>query len=312
MTPRLLLISCLLCMVHLVNGQLTYETVFVDYDSAWEFESIRIIPIKAKGQPSGSFSGILTLEKALETGQVTLTERGSASTENVHWVRIRNHSGKPVFVASGEIITGGRQDRMLSKDTVIDPMDKDQYIPAMCVEEGRWSDKEKKFTYYGYSNPSLRKVMDQSGNQVLLWKEIYHQLDSSKIRSPSLAYAAWRYDKKNQVVHSRYLDYFLDKIKNSDSTILGVVCISGDKILGTDIFAAPNLFEDAASSLLSGYIEEALKLNRPAIVPDDLVMNFMDMVLTDEVSQEEYCRKNGKLYKYKGKVFHLNAYHHIQ
>lgn len=301
---RTLFTILFLLTANLLMGQLTYEKVYVDYESAWTYKNMKLIPVRAKGL--GNYpEQVLTLKKAMEQGLVTLSERGSASTENVHWVRVNNRSDKPIFISSGEIVLGGRQDRMLSKDTILVPNGRDQYIPAMCVEENRWSDKEKKFTYHGYSNSRLRRVMDQSGNQVLIWKEVYAQLDSSKIKNPTLAYGALRNDKKNATIHLDYLNYFNSKI---DTTILGVICIAGDKILGTDIFAAPNLFKDAASSILAGYIEDAIVQKQEVKVSDDEIKNFIEPVLVDENSQKNYCDKNGKLFRYKGKVFHLTAY----
>jgi hypothetical protein len=301
---RTLFTILFLLTANLLIGQLTYETVYVDYDSTWTYKNMKLIPVRAKG-PGNYPDQVLTLKKAMEQGLVTLSERGSASTENVHWVRINNRSDKPIFISSGEIVLGGRQDRMLSKDTILIPNGKDQYIPAMCVEENRWSDKEKKFTYHGYSNPRLRRVMNQSGNQVLIWKEVYAQLDSSKIKNPTLAYGALRNDKKNATTHLDYLNYFNSKI---DSTILGVICVAGDKILGSDIFAAPNLFKDAASSILAGYIEDAIVQKSEVGVGDEEIKSFINPVLIDETSQKNYCDKNGKLFRYKGKVFHLTAY----
>lgn len=305
---RTLTLYIALMMVALCGqAQITYETVFIDYDSAILYRNLKVIPVRAKGLPP-STEEVISLNKGLQDGSVVITERGSASTENVHWVRIKNKSGKPLYVASGEIIIGGRQDRMIAKDTILDPTGGDQYIPAMCVEEGRWSNKEKKFEYHGFSNPRLRKVMDQSKNQVLIWKEVYAQLSGSKIKSKTLAYGAWRSNKENHLNQSDYLGCFLEKINPSDSTILGIICISGDKILGTDIFAANNLFMDESSAILAGYIEEAIKTGAEPEVKDGEVELAMYPILNDEISQEEYCRKNGKLYKYKGKVFHVTGY----
>jgi hypothetical protein len=86
--------------------QITYETVYVDYDSAIEFKNLKLIPIRPKQGMGGSHSGIISLSKALEKGMATVSERGTASTENVHYLRIQNHSDKTIYVASGEIITG--------------------------------------------------------------------------------------------------------------------------------------------------------------------------------------------------------------
>ncbi len=91
---------------------------------------------------------------------MTVTERGTTSFENVHWLRFNTHTDKSVYIGGGEIITGGRQDRMIVRDTILNPSDKDQYVPVMCVEEGRWSDKEKKFGYGNYANNGLRKTLE--------------------------------------------------------------------------------------------------------------------------------------------------------
>ncbi|HEY0670127.1 MAG TPA: DUF6569 family protein, partial [Sphingobacteriaceae bacterium] len=158
-----------------VTAQLIYETVWVDYDSAWEYKSLQLVPIRMKG-PGGVSPRMISLSKAIQNGSATISERGSASTENVHWLKIHNKSDQTIFVASGHTFTGGRQDRMITKDTLLEPTGRDQYIPVMCIEEGRWSEKEKKLLYSNYANMKLRQVLDKSKNQVLIWKEIFSQL----------------------------------------------------------------------------------------------------------------------------------------
>lgn len=294
------------------NAQITYENVFVDYDSAFEFRNLKVIPIRTKGPRAGgrfiNSTEIISLQQGLRSGILSISERGTASTENVHWVRLTNKSNKPVFVGSGEILVGGRQDRMITKDTVLIPTEKDQYIPVMCVEEGRWSEKEKKFIYSNYANPRLRKVLDLSKNQVRIWKEISNQLDSNNITSPTLAYAAPHPDKKMLLHKDEYLHYFLDKFRTTDSSVVGFVCVSGTKIIGCDAFSGNNLFYETLDALLQGYIEEAIRFGDIPEVEERFVKTYMDLFMTDEKSQEQYLKKNGKLYKYNEKVFHLTAY----
>lgn len=289
-----------------VSAQITYEQVEVQYDSVWEYKNLRVIPIRSKG--STGDKEIVSLSKAIRNGWVTVTERGTASTENVHWVRINNHSEHPVFISSGEMVAGGRQDRMLAKDTVLIPTGGDQYVPAMCIEEGRWSEKEKKFVYGGYGNPALRKVLDLSRNQVLIWKEVYGQLESGLVKSPTIAYGSKRADKKYLAEEINYFQYFLHRLRNTDSTLVGIVCMSGSRILGTDIFAGNNIFYDEVEALLGGYIEQAHYQGSVPSVPEETLRAYMDLLLMDEASQEAYCRKNGKQFRYEGKVFHVTAY----
>lgn len=308
-------ILLLLWMVKGAQAQLTYHNLTVDYDSTWEHKHLKIIPIRPKGggnghplgMPQQSGRPIISLSEALKLGYVKISERGTASTENVHYLRINNSSDTAVFIASGEVITGGRQDRMVTKDTVLAPTGRDQYIDVMCVEEGRWSKKEKQFGYYGYANPSLRKVLDQSRNQVLVWKEIFGQLEGSAIRSPTLAYAARKQDKKYLLQEIEYFRFFYDKIIK-DSTVTGFVCVSGDKVIGMDVFSGNNLFREELESLLRGYIEEAIVRGSPVTARDTTVKKYLDKILTSERAQEEYLKKNGKIFRYEEKVYHITGY----
>jgi hypothetical protein len=307
--PKKLLIAlfCLMCKV--VPAQLTYQNLQVDYDSAKTYKNLKIIPIRFKGPGDGRLRPeVVSLNKAIQQGIVAVSERGTASTENVHWLRINNNSDKAVFIGSGEVILGGRQDRMVTKDTVLMPSGRDQYIPVMCVEEGRWSDKEKKFGYLSYATPNLRKVLDQSTNQVTVWREIFNHLEYNGIKSPTLAFAARRQDKKFAPQMQEYYNWFIDQIKRSDSTIVGFVAMTGDRVIGCDIYAGTNLFYGQVESLLPGYIEEAISYGKPVTIKDSTVKTYLDKILTDETSQREYLKKNGKIYKYKEKVIHITGY----
>ncbi|MBO9572876.1 MAG: hypothetical protein J7497_11840 [Chitinophagaceae bacterium] len=292
-----------------VSAQLIYETVWVDYDSAWEYKSLKLIPIRPKdlgGKPDPM--KLISLNKAIEQGIATVSERGSASTENVHWLRVKNSSDQSIYVGSGQTFTGGRQDRMVSRDTILKPTGKDQYISVMCIEEGRWSEKEKKLMFSNYANMQLRKVVDKSKNQVLVWKEIFSQLDSSNFSSPTFAYSALRQNKNYIVQETEYLKYFVDKFKKSDSSITGFVCVTGNKVIGCDIFAYKAMFYDELEPLLYGYINEALLYGSEPMLVKDEIKEYMDKILTNETLQDEYCRKNGKIFRVDNKVIHVTAY----
>jgi hypothetical protein len=307
--PKNLLLVLFILIYKLVPAQLTYQTLQVDYDSAKTFKNLKIIPIRFKGPGDGRMRPeVVSLSNAIQQGLAVVSERGTASTENVHWLRINNNSDKAIFVGSGEVILGGRQDRMVTRDTVLMPSRSDQYISVMCVEEGRWSDKEKKFAYFNYATPQLRKVLDQSNNQVVVWREILNHLDFNGVNSPTLAYASRRADKKFAPLVQEYYNYFIDQFKRSDSTITGFVCMSGDKVIGTDIYAGTNLFYGQLEALLPGYIEEAISYGKTVTIKDAKVKEYLDRILTDEESQKAYLKKNGKIYRYKEKVIHITGY----
>jgi hypothetical protein len=295
-------------------AQITYQTVFVDYDSAWQYKNLKVIPIrmaKGAGNPLATqpvAPNVISLGDAINKGIATVSERGTASTESVHWLRINNNSDTPILINSGEIIAGGRQDRMVSKDTILVPNHKDQYISVMCVEEERWTDKQKKFEYSNYANNHLRKVLDETKNQVLIWHEIGNQLEGGGIKNNTLAYLSRNLDKKIMGPGDEYFNFFDEKIKHSDTTIVGFVCVSGDKIIGSDIFASTNLFYWQMEPLLRGYIDDALFYGAPVTLPNEAVQTYMDKILTDEKTQQEFVSKNGKIFRYHNQVIHINTY----
>lgn len=291
------------------QAQLIYETVWVDYDSAVEYKNLQFIPIRTKDRAGKPGPRMMSLSKALQEGVATLSERGTASTENVHWLRINNKSENSIYVASGQTLNGGRQDRMVTRDTVLKPTGgKDQYIAVMCIEEGRWSDKEKKIQYGNYANTSLRQVLNKSKNQVLIWKEIFTQLGAANLNSPTFAYAALSQNKEFQVAENEYLEFFRNKFRNSDSTTTGFICVTGNRILGCEIFAEKQLFYDELEPLLFGYINEAIMRGREPLLVKEQIKEFTDKILTNETLQDEYCKTNGKVTRVNNRVIQVTAY----
>jgi hypothetical protein len=288
--------------------EITYDNVYVDYDSAVEFKNLRIIPIRPKNGFGKKAPKAISLSQAIKQGIAVISERGSASTENVHFLRINNHSDQTIYISSGELISGGRQDRMITRDTLLEPNGRDQYVSVMCVEENRWSEKEKKFAYENFANPALRRVLDVNKNQVLIWQEIAKQLGQSNIQSKSSAYLARNIDKKMVQLNDEYYNYFKQKFKTSDSTIVGFVCMSGDKVIGSDIFASSDLFYNQLDPLLKGYCDEALYVGKPVTITREEEKIYLDKLLTDKMSQEAFLKDNGKIFRQHGQVIHINSF----
>ncbi len=76
----------------------------------------------------------LTLAEALERGTVDVIETGS-----VHRLTVRNRGDLPVFIQRGDIVKGGRQDRVLTVSMLVPAHSKPVPIGSLCVERDRWS-----------------------------------------------------------------------------------------------------------------------------------------------------------------------------
>ena len=302
---------CILLLANHAFAQLTYDHLFVDYDSAVSYKNLRIIPIRYKGtrpDAAAPLQHAVSFDQALKQGLVTVQERGTTAIENVHWLSLYNNSDKDVYVSSGEVLEGGRQDRVVTKDTIVLARSGRIDLPVMCVEEGRWSEKDKKFVYKKMANTHLRKTLDETRSQVQIWKEINNQLDSGKIKNKTLSYLSREKNKAFTLLQNEYRQFFEHRLALPDSSVVGIVCMSGDKILGSDIFISSNLFYGKWQALLQGYIEEATVFGSIPTVSNTRVHKYLDQFLQDESSQEEFVKKNGRQFKAGGKVIHLTTY----
>lgn len=95
----------------------------------------------------------LTLEEALDKGGVEVRETG-----NVNALEIENLGDAEVFIQAGDIVKGGRQDRVLAVSLLLAPHSGKVPISAFCVEHGRWAQRgvesDKKFLSASQSLPS--------------------------------------------------------------------------------------------------------------------------------------------------------------
>jgi hypothetical protein len=80
----------------------------------------------------------LTLQEAMLRGSVLVHETG-----DVNRLIIENRGEQEVFVQAGEIVKGGKQDRVLTVSLMLPPRSGPTPIGAYCVEQGRWERRGK-------------------------------------------------------------------------------------------------------------------------------------------------------------------------
>jgi hypothetical protein len=113
--------------------------------------NLTVFPVVApKSYPTGEF---LTLDEGLRSGEVVVTEAGhvqglirrhavAAAIEHdgaqVNRLVLINNSKKPLLLLAGEIVTGGKQDRVIGKDRIVPPESDPIDLGVFCVEPGRW------------------------------------------------------------------------------------------------------------------------------------------------------------------------------
>src|SRR5262249_34029925 len=95
----------------------------------------------------------LTLQEAVAKGQVQVSETG-----RVNELEIENTGSQSVFIQAGDIVKGGRQDRVLTVSFLLPANSGRLPIASYCVEQGRWSarggEDQKRFSSAGEAMPS--------------------------------------------------------------------------------------------------------------------------------------------------------------
>ena len=112
--------------------------------------NLTVFPVVAsKSYPTGEF---LTLDEGLRSGDVVVTEygniRGLVRRRNsppiqhdgaeVNRLALVNNSKRPLLLLAGEIVAGGKQDRVIGMDRIVAPESDPIDLSVFCVEPGRW------------------------------------------------------------------------------------------------------------------------------------------------------------------------------
>src|SRR5438477_355974 len=133
-------------------------------------------------------SGFITLDEGVRSGDVTVTEVGkvhsmlrrrpqaivSSGGAEVNRLVLINNSKRPLILLAGEVVTGGKQDRLVGKDRIVpaesDPVD----LSVFCVEHGRWVESSAKFDTHAsvMVQPSVRKEAMVAKDQQKVWDEV--------------------------------------------------------------------------------------------------------------------------------------------
>jgi hypothetical protein len=111
----------------------------------------------------------LTLDEGMKSKAVKISE--VSADGDVNKLRVKNTSDKPLFLLAGEVIIGGKQDRIIGKTLVVMAGERTT-VPVFCVEQGRWNGRKADFSSAeSIAHLKLRSVANY-GSQSGVWSEI--------------------------------------------------------------------------------------------------------------------------------------------
>lgn len=243
-------------------------------------------------------SQFITLDEGLRTGDVIVTEAGQArglirrrpggaavihpaQNAEVNRLVLVNNSKRPLLLLAGEIVTGGKQDRVIGKDRIVpaesDPID----LNVFCVEPGRWvaaNGKSDFGTVAGNAPPIIaapvvrskamaakdqQQVWDSVRTSQRVMAQAVEVTGAATEVNATTSYAKVMDNKEVQ----KQIDLLAEPVQRNyesvirqlrDKNAVGVVVAVNGEIVWADIFASTELLQKYWPKLVRSYATEAV------------------------------------------------------
>jgi hypothetical protein len=248
-------------------------------------------------------SDFITLDEGIRSGDVVVTEVGNLHSTmqrrppyqsqpfrgaEVNRLVLVNNSKHPLILLAGEVVTGGKQDRVVGKDRIVpaesDPVD----LSVFCVEHGRWIETSTKFDTHAsvMLQPSVRMKAMADKDQQKVWDEVANsrknmsgvmlhtpnanlstvEVTSAQVQIDSTS--SYAKARENAVVQKQVESITEPMQKSYESVIkqlrnqnaIGVVVAVKGHIVWADMFASSALLAKYWPKLLDSYATEALTM----------------------------------------------------
>jgi hypothetical protein len=260
------------------------------------YENLTVFPVvSSSGYDTSAF---LTLEDGLSNGEVTVREQGADAIyrnrdgsqpaaqnyggPSVNQLVLVNHSKRPLLLLAGELVSGGKQDRVIAKDRIVAPFGEPLPLNVFCVEHGRWSAGSQFNEAKTIVHPSVREQAAVTQKQGDVWAAVTSGSvaarppaapapvvggaelqatiqDEAPTQSYSRIYGSRRVSSSVESVASEIQRRFRKETSGlKGERVVGVVVAYGGEVAWSDIFASDDLFNHYWSKLLRSYAVEAV------------------------------------------------------
>ncbi len=261
--------------------------------------------------PSAASPVPLTLTEAVAKGRVQVLETGQ-----VNELKIENTGDEEVFIQAGDMVKGGRQDRVLMVSLVLPPRSGMVPISSFCVEPGRWSGRgaedATKFSSARDAMPSRKTLAimaapfvsgpgvarpageqmvqggsDTSNRQRRVWDEVAKmQADLSSginasVAAPQSASSlqlALEHEKLNEARQAYVAG--LEPFGLKDSDIIGYVAAINGRPVSANIYPSNGLFQKMWKKQLTAAVTEAIGERFPSVAaappPASAALEFLN------------------------------------
>lgn len=247
-------------------------------------------------------NGYKLLDEAIKTELFQVSEISHSGS--VPELQAINKLDADVLILDGEELVGAKQNRIVNT-TIIVAKGRTMVIPVSCVEQGRWTYRNKRFTTSKWSlNANIRK--EKSGavkknlknraefasDQSRIWSKISEMSMNMAVSSETGAMG-----DVYETCEAKVTEYELSFPVEPDQ--IGFVVSINGKIVGCDVLALTGLFPKIHAKLLRGYILDAVERlqmrrgesNSAGAITQDDVHGFLEAV---RQSRKESFKSQGE------------------
>jgi len=231
-------------------------------------------------------SEFLTLDEGLASGVVRIAERGQVESAlyrrrdsrrwppleerfpetggaSVNELVLVNDSSRPLILLAGEVVSGGKQTRIIGADLVVPPKSEPLPLTVFCVEHGRWSEGVSFNAAGTIAAPSIRKEAEVNKSQQGVWNGVAVSAGALAVASPTSSYqdvvtspqAKRAFDQVASSIEADYEKELRDELRGRNA--VGVVVAIDGQVVWSDVFSSPELFQKYWPKLLRSYVMEA-------------------------------------------------------
>ena len=323
--------AILLALPSLCFSQYTYKNIRVNFFETpteaknYTYVNLRLYPVYATENFKAVFKNVgkyTALQEAVKCKKVKITEKKDGGSVND--LTVQNISKDTIIIICGDVVKGGQQDRIVEEDVVLAPNSGKKNLKVFCVESGRWSRVQPETTvapqsvivkedavaafdtYYSKGSMGLRKVVEKEKDQAKVWDKVEEINDKNRTVTATKTYTAISSSSSFTQKMDGYLKFFNNKF--SDPNIIGLVVVTGNRVMGCDLFATNALFRGQLQSLLHSYATEAILNGAPVVTSSQTVKNYMDSLLKDETVQKQTLKEKGSSFIHGGKKLRVSSF----
>ncbi|MDX1644899.1 MAG: DUF6569 family protein [Thermoanaerobaculia bacterium] len=235
----------------------------IETGKAVHYENLTLVPLvraETGSASAGDERRYVLLDDALAAEEAAVEEVSEGGS--VPLLAVDNQAVEPILIPEGQILIGAKQNRTVNLTVLVAGKTKFE-LPVSCVEQGRWSYRERRFRAGAFSHPRLRHRKVKSAQQAraaggramsdqgVVWESVEEQLSAVAAESPTRdavdAYEATR----------PRLETYREQLALPDGAS-GVLAVVGGEVVGFDLFDEPETLAKLWPRLADAYFFQAV------------------------------------------------------